>query len=66
MDLKTLRACIESGTVQTFGQFTHNILLMFANAVMYNSTGHHVNTYAKEMLSYALKNIEVHRGLKLT
>jgi hypothetical protein len=59
MDLNTLLSQIESCSVQTFGQFTHYILNIFANAVMYNSTGHHVNTCAKEMLSYALKCIEV-------
>nr|CAD2203457.1 unnamed protein product [Meloidogyne enterolobii] len=55
MDLNTLFQLIESFTIQTFGQFTHHILKIFANAVMYNSTGHHVNTCAKEMLAYALK-----------
>uniref|UniRef100_A0A914MMC1 Bromo domain-containing protein n=1 Tax=Meloidogyne incognita TaxID=6306 RepID=A0A914MMC1_MELIC len=59
MDLNTLFQLIESFTIQTFGQFTHHILKIFANAVMYNSTGHHVNTCAKEMLAYALKCIEV-------
>ncbi|CAK5079557.1 unnamed protein product [Meloidogyne enterolobii] len=58
MDLNTLFQLIESFTIQTFGQFTHHILKIFANAVMYNSTGHHVNTCAKEMLAYALKCIE--------
>lgn len=59
MDLSTLLQLIESSTIQTFGQFIHYILKIFANAVMYNSTGHHVNTCAKEMLAYALKCIEV-------
>lgn len=59
MDLRTLRARIESGAVQTFGQFSHHIFLIFANACMYNSTGHHVNSYAKDMLAYALKCIQV-------
>lgn len=59
MDLNTLCQLIESSTIQTFSQFTHHILKIFANAVMYNSTGHHVNTCAKEMLAYALKCIEV-------
>ncbi|KAF7636346.1 Bromo domain-containing protein [Meloidogyne graminicola] len=59
MDLQTLHQLIESCAIQTFGQFTHHILLIYANAVMYNSTGHHVNTCAKEMLDFAFKCIEV-------
>ncbi|KAL3110558.1 hypothetical protein niasHT_020029 [Heterodera trifolii] len=59
MDLKTLKTNIESGEVNTLGKFSYAILKMFANAVMYNSTGHYVNNYAKEMVAYALKCIEV-------
>ena len=57
--MRTIKALIDAGTIQTFGQFRHSILLMFANAVMYNSTGHEVNTSAKKMLAFALDCIDV-------
>uniref|UniRef100_A0A914X430 Bromo domain-containing protein n=1 Tax=Plectus sambesii TaxID=2011161 RepID=A0A914X430_9BILA len=49
MDLAKLKKQVESGEIRTTGEFKRRLLMMFANAVMYNSTGHDVNIYAKEM-----------------
>lgn len=59
MDMQTLKARIEDGTIQTFGQFRQFIYLLFANAVMYNTTGHDVNVCAKQLLKYAIDKIDV-------
>ncbi|CAI4226294.1 unnamed protein product [Auanema sp. JU1783] len=49
MDLSTLKKEIESGQVSNLLQLKMKLALMFANAIMFNSTGHDVNTYAQEM-----------------
>lgn len=59
MDLTTIRRQIESGAIETFAQLNSAIVLMFANAIMFNSTDHDVNIAAKEMLHFALRHIYV-------
>ncbi|RCN44359.1 Bromodomain protein [Ancylostoma caninum] len=49
VDLTTVKREADSGTISVVNAFTLKIFLMFANAVMFNSTGHDVNFYAKEM-----------------
>uniref|UniRef100_A0A1I7WWC8 Bromo domain-containing protein n=1 Tax=Heterorhabditis bacteriophora TaxID=37862 RepID=A0A1I7WWC8_HETBA len=57
MDLQTLRKEIESGIVSTPTIMRHRLLLMYANAVMFNSTGHDVNIFAKDMAKDTLSEI---------
>ncbi|VDN04501.1 unnamed protein product [Thelazia callipaeda] len=62
MDLSTLKKMLDNGTLKDMKDFKRNLILMFANAVMFNSTGHEVNTFAKEMAAdtlSALKSNEV-------
>ncbi|KHJ87592.1 Bromodomain protein [Oesophagostomum dentatum] len=49
VDLTTLRRETDSGAISSVDAFTLRMFLMFANAAMFNSTGHDVNLYAKEM-----------------
>ncbi|EYC06373.1 hypothetical protein Y032_0076g1027 [Ancylostoma ceylanicum] len=49
VDLTTVKREADSGMISVVNAFTLKIFLMFANAVMFNSTGHDVNFYAKEM-----------------
>uniref|UniRef100_A0A0N5B0Z7 Bromo domain-containing protein n=1 Tax=Syphacia muris TaxID=451379 RepID=A0A0N5B0Z7_9BILA len=58
MDLSTLKRSVESGEVRDLAEFKRRLLLMFANAVMFNSTGHDVNVYAKEMALDTLTSLK--------
>lgn len=58
MDLSTLKRNVESGEVRDLAEFKRRLLLMFANAVMFNSTGHDVNIYAKEMALDTLSSLK--------
>lgn len=59
MDLATLKKQLDAGKVTDMIEFKRRLLLMFANAVMFNSTGHDVNNYAKEMAADALSSLKV-------
>ena len=59
MDLAKLKKQVEGGEVRTTEDFKRRLLLMFTNAVMYNSTGHDVNIYAKEMANDTLSILNV-------
>lgn len=59
MDLLTIKKSIDSGTIETFGQLMNDIILMFANAIMFNSTDHDVNLAAKDLLQQSIKFIMV-------
>lgn len=59
MDLGTLKKQLDTGDVHDMLEFKHRILLMFANAVMFNSTGHDVNIYSKEMANDSIKSLKV-------
>lgn len=60
MDLSTLKKQLDIGELQGMKDFKRKVLLMFANAVMFNSTGHDVNHYAKEMAADTLDSLKVH------
>uniref|UniRef100_A0A158P693 Bromo domain-containing protein n=1 Tax=Angiostrongylus cantonensis TaxID=6313 RepID=A0A158P693_ANGCA len=49
VDLTTLRKEIDGGTTLNPNMLLRKVFMMFTNAVMFNSTGHDVNFYAKEM-----------------
>lgn len=59
MDLSTLKKKLDGGNLSGMSDFKRYVLLMFANAVMFNSTGHDVNHYAKEMAADALSSLRV-------
>ncbi|CAD6195729.1 unnamed protein product [Caenorhabditis auriculariae] len=57
MDLQTLRREVEGNIITSRTQFLIKTYTMFANAVMFNSTGHDVNTYAKTMVQDVMPEI---------
>ncbi|CAG9529781.1 unnamed protein product [Cercopithifilaria johnstoni] len=59
MDLSTLKKQLDGGNLSGMSDFKRNVLLMFANAVMFNSTGHDVNQYAKEMAFDTLSSLKM-------
>ncbi|EFO17488.2 hypothetical protein LOAG_11011 [Loa loa] len=59
MDLSTLKKQLDGGSLSGMNDFKRNVLLMFANAVMFNSTGHDVNHYAKEMAADTLSSLKM-------
>jgi hypothetical protein len=50
-DLTSIRAQLKSGTIQTPLQLQRELLLMYANATMYNKSGSDVSRWAQEMLA---------------
>ena len=65
MDLSTLKRMIESGQIRTNEQFKFNMLLMFQNAMMYNSIDHDVAGMATDMYEDVMQHIEVLFGCVL-
>lgn len=59
MDLTTLRKNVESGVVTSTEQFHREMLLIFVNAIMYNSSKHEVYQMAKEISSEFLRHMQV-------
>uniref|UniRef100_A0A8C7WTN6 Bromodomain-containing protein 8 n=1 Tax=Oryzias sinensis TaxID=183150 RepID=A0A8C7WTN6_9TELE len=49
MDLSAIKKNIESGVIRTTAEFQRDIMLMFQNAIMYNSSDHDVYHMALEM-----------------
>ncbi|XP_049597774.1 bromodomain-containing protein 8 isoform X2 [Syngnathus scovelli] len=58
MDLATIKKNIESGSMRTTAEFQRDIMLMFQNAVMYNSLDHDVYHMAVEMQRDVLEQIQ--------
>lgn len=58
MDLATIKKNIESGFLRTTAEFQRDIMLMFQNAVMYNSLDHDVYHMAVEMQRDVLEQIQ--------
>ncbi|CEP13282.1 hypothetical protein [Parasitella parasitica] len=59
MDLKTIKARIRDGTINTTIEFERDIVLMLNNSLMYNKEGTEVYLLAKEMLDDAVEQIKV-------
>ncbi|RWS21871.1 bromodomain-containing protein 8-like isoform X3, partial [Leptotrombidium deliense] len=57
-DLTTIRKKIENSTLRTTAEFQRDIMLMFQNAIMYNSADHEVHQMAVEMQKEILEGIE--------
>ncbi|XP_060941293.1 bromodomain-containing protein 8-like [Limanda limanda] len=58
MDLATIKKNIENGLIRTTAEFQRDIMLMFQNAVMYNSMDHDVYHMALEMQRDVLEQIQ--------
>ena len=58
-DLSTIKRHIENGTIRTTAEFQHDMMLMFTNAIMYNSSNHNVYRMAVDMYDDVLQQIEV-------
>uniref|UniRef100_A0A2K5SJR8 Bromodomain-containing protein 8 n=1 Tax=Cebus imitator TaxID=2715852 RepID=A0A2K5SJR8_CEBIM len=58
MDLSTIKKNIENGLIQSTAEFQRDIMLMFQNAVMYNSSDHDVYHMTVEMQRDVLEEIQ--------
>ncbi|XP_033122290.1 bromodomain-containing protein 8-like [Anneissia japonica] len=58
MDLFTIKKHIESGEIRSTQEFQRDMMLMFNNAIMYNSSDHHVYLMAKNMQNDVMGHIE--------
>ena len=61
MDMVSIKKNIEGGTLRTTAEFQRDMMLMFTNAFMYNSSNHDVYSMAKEMYDDVMVHIEVRR-----
>lgn len=59
MDLSVIKKNIETGMLRTTVEFQRDMMLMFTNAIMYNSSDHNVYRMAVEMYNDVLQHIEV-------
>ncbi|XP_070230497.1 bromodomain-containing protein 8 isoform X2 [Bos mutus] len=64
MDLSTIKKNIENGLIRSTAEFQRDIMLMFQNAVMYNSSDHDVYHMAVEMQRDVLEQIQFKIGCK--
>ncbi|CAL1547532.1 unnamed protein product [Lymnaea stagnalis] len=58
MDLSTIKKNVENGAIRTTVEFQRDMMLMFTNAIMYNSSNHNVFKMAKEMYDDVMQHIE--------
>ena len=59
MDLSTIRKNLDTGVIRTTREFQRDVMLMFTNALMYNTSSHDVHNMAKTMYRDAMCDIEV-------
>ncbi|XP_030911076.1 bromodomain-containing protein 8-like [Geospiza fortis] len=59
MDLSSIKRRLSKGHIQSLMQFQCDLMLMFQNAVMYNSSDHHVFHVAVEMQREVLEQLQV-------
>jgi len=59
MDLGTIKKNIETGILRSTPEFQRDMMLMFTNAIMYNSSRHNVNRMAQVMYDDVLQHIEM-------
>ncbi|WVQ67058.1 uncharacterized protein L199_005251 [Kwoniella botswanensis] len=64
MDLKTIRARIKDGLITGIDEFERDVLLIFANAMMYNNPDTPTYEMAKEMLKAAEDQIAHFKNLQ--
>uniref|UniRef100_A0A672UTS5 Bromo domain-containing protein n=1 Tax=Strigops habroptila TaxID=2489341 RepID=A0A672UTS5_STRHB len=59
MDLTSIKRKLSKGHIQSMVQFQRDLMLMFQNAVMYNSFNHHVHHMAMEMQREVLEQLQM-------
>lgn len=59
MDLTSIKRNLSKGHIQSMAQFQCSLMLMFQNAVMYNSCNHHVHRMALEMQREVLEQMQM-------
>lgn len=59
IDLSTIKKSIENGQIKSTKEFQRDIMLMFTNALMYNSSNHDIHKISLEMFKEVLNDIEV-------
>ncbi|XP_028391640.1 bromodomain-containing protein 8-like isoform X2 [Dendronephthya gigantea] len=65
MDLSTIKKNIESGVIRTTSSFQRDMMLMFQNALMYNSADHDVYRMAEEMREDVMEQIQSYIATQL-
>ncbi|XP_042875479.1 bromodomain-containing protein 8-like isoform X4 [Penaeus japonicus] len=58
MDLQTIKRHIESGVIRNTAEFQRDMMLMFLNAKMYNTSDHNVYHMAHQMMKDTVSTIE--------
>ncbi|XP_047470936.1 bromodomain-containing protein 8-like isoform X2 [Penaeus chinensis] len=58
MDLQTIKRNIESGVIRNTAEFQRDMMLMFLNAKMYNTSDHNVYHMAHQMMKDTVSTIE--------
>ncbi|OPJ87975.1 bromodomain-containing protein 8 [Patagioenas fasciata monilis] len=59
MDLTSIKRRLSKGHIQSMIQFQRDLMLMFQNAMMYNSSDHHVYRMAVEMQREVLQQLQM-------
>ena len=59
MDLLSIKRQVENGSIRTTSEFQRDMMLMFTNAIMYNSSNQDVYKMALKMYDDVMDNIEV-------
>ncbi|KAM6379673.1 bromodomain-containing protein 8-like [Pluvialis apricaria] len=59
MDLTSIKRRLSKGHIQSMVQFQRDLMLMFQNAMMYNSFNHHVHRMAIEMQQEVLEQLQM-------
>ena len=59
MDLTSIKRRLSKGHIQSMVQLQCDLMLMFQNAVMYNSFNHHVYRMAMEMQREVLEQLQM-------
>ncbi|KAM6357359.1 bromodomain-containing protein 8-like [Alca torda] len=59
MDLTSIKRRLSKGHIQSMVQFQRDLMLMFQNAMMYNSSNHHVHQMAMEMQREVLEQLQM-------
>ncbi|KAK3095514.1 hypothetical protein FSP39_015554 [Pinctada imbricata] len=65
MDLSLIKKKVESGEIRTTVEFQRDMMLMFTNAIMYNSSNHDVHKMATIMYDEVLQQIEQYVSTQL-
>ncbi|XP_060075496.1 bromodomain-containing protein 8-like [Ylistrum balloti] len=65
MNLGTIKKNVEAGIIRTTAEFQRDVMLMFTNAIMYNSSNHNVYKMAVEMYHDVMQHIEQYVSTQL-